>query len=189
MEGEGAKQQFIVRAHYSDGTDRDVTNLAVFLTNNDNSAPITPDGLVTAAARGEAFVMARFATSTVGSQVLVLPKDVQYTPPTTPPANYIDELVEAKLREVADRAQRDVQRRSLPAPGDDRHHRPAADDDEYQTFMTIPSPDKRAKLVDRLLARKEFSEIWAMKWAELADGQGHGQRGQLQVGRSSIPTG
>src|SRR5690606_32616342 len=27
--------------------------------------------------------------------------------------------------------------------------------------------DKRAKLIDRLLQRKEFSEIWAMKWAEL----------------------
>ena len=53
----------------------------MFLTNNDNSAPITPDGLVTAGARGEAFVMARFETHTVGSQVLVLPKGLQYTPP------------------------------------------------------------------------------------------------------------
>ncbi len=99
--GKGATQQLIARAKYSDGTDRDVTNLAVFLTNNDNSAPINADGLVTAAARGEAFVMARFATHTVGSQVLVLPKDLQYTPPTTPPANYIDELVNAKLQEAA----------------------------------------------------------------------------------------
>ncbi|HEV3022325.1 MAG TPA: cell surface protein, partial [Pirellulales bacterium] len=93
LEGEGTTQQFIARAKYSDGTDRDVTNLAVFMTNNDNSAPIDADGLVTAAARGEAFIMARFATQTVGCQVLVLPKDLQYTPPTTPPANYIDELV------------------------------------------------------------------------------------------------
>ena len=81
LEGKDTTQQFIARAKYSDGTDRDVTNLAVFLTNNDNSAPIDADGLVTAAARGEAFVMARFATHTVGSQVLVLPKDLQYTPP------------------------------------------------------------------------------------------------------------
>jgi hypothetical protein len=65
----------------ADGTDRDVTDLAVFMTSNDNSAPVNPDGLVTAAARGEAFVMARFETHTVGSQVLVLPKDLQYTPP------------------------------------------------------------------------------------------------------------
>ena len=41
LEGKGATQQFIARAKYSDGTDRDVTNLAVFLTNNDNSAPIS----------------------------------------------------------------------------------------------------------------------------------------------------
>ncbi len=56
LEGEGATQQFIARAKYSDGTDRDVTNLAVFLTNNDNSAPVDAEGLVTAGARGEAFI-------------------------------------------------------------------------------------------------------------------------------------
>ena len=29
------------------------------------------------------------------------------------------------------------------------------------------SPDKRAKVIDELLTRKEFSEIWVQKWAEL----------------------
>ena len=38
---------------------------------------------------------------------------------------------------------------------------------EYTEFMTAADPNKRSKLVDRLLERKEFSEIWAMKWAEL----------------------
>ena len=52
---------------YSDGSDRDVTSLALFLSNNDTSAKISPDGLVTAGDRGEAFVMARFATFTVGA--------------------------------------------------------------------------------------------------------------------------
>ena len=33
--------------------------------------------------------------------------------------------------------------------------------------MADNSDDKRAKLVDNLLERKEFSEIWAMRWAEL----------------------
>ncbi len=167
LEGEATTQQFTVRAHYSDGTDRDVTNLAVFLTNNDNSAPINPDGLVTAAARGEAFVMARFATSTVGSQVLVLPKDVPYTPPTTPPSNYVDELVAAKLRDL----------RIEPSPlcSDEVFLRRVTLDiigllptiEEFQAFTSDPNPAKRAALVDRLLERKEFSEIWAMKWANL----------------------
>jgi hypothetical protein len=167
LEGEGATQQFIARAMYSDGTDRDVTNLAVFLTNNDNSAAINVDGLVTAANRGEAFVMARFATHTVGSQVLVLPKDLQYTPPVTQPVNYVDELVNVKLQKL----------RILPSElcTDEVFLRRATIDiagmvpteAEYHEFLADQDPQKRARLVDRLLARKEFSEIWGMKWAEL----------------------
>src|SRR5262249_6266623 len=74
LAAKGAPQRLAVRARYSDGPDRDVTSLAVFLTNNDVSAPVNPDGLVTAGQRGEAFVMARFETHTVGSQFIVLPR-------------------------------------------------------------------------------------------------------------------
>jgi hypothetical protein len=166
LEGEGAMQQFIARARYADGTDRDVTSLAVFLTNNDNSAPITQDGLVTAGARGEAFVMARFETHTVGNQVLALPKGLQYTaPPIT--GNYVDQLVGAKLNKL----------RILPSGicADEQFLRRATIDitgrlpteEEYVAFVSNADPAKRAKLVDELLERKEFSEIWAMKWAEL----------------------
>src|SRR5207248_9340154 len=84
----------------SDGSDRDVTPLALFLSNNDNSAKISPDGLVTAGERGEAFVMARFATFTVGAQVIVLPKGLQFTFPPVPENNYIDTLVNAKLKKL-----------------------------------------------------------------------------------------
>jgi hypothetical protein len=99
IEGAETTQQFIARARYSDGTDRDVTDLAVFMTNNDNSAAIDADGLVTAGARGEAFVMGRFATETVGSQVLVLPADTPYTPPPLT-GNYIDDFVIEKLKRL-----------------------------------------------------------------------------------------
>jgi hypothetical protein len=167
LEGEGATQQFTVRARYSDGTDRDVTNMAVFMSNNDNSAAITADGLVTASARGEAFVMARFDTHTVGSQVLVLPKDLKYTPPSEQPVNYVDELVNAKLQKL----------RILPSEicSDEVFLRRTTIDvigllptpEDYQKFLSDSAPNKRSKLVDQLLERKEFSEIWAMKWAEL----------------------
>ncbi|MBX7074499.1 MAG: DUF1549 domain-containing protein [Pirellulales bacterium] len=167
LEGEGTQQRFIARAKYADGTDRDVTHLAVFLSNNDNSAVIDQHGMVTAGARGEAFVMARFSTHTVGSQVLTLPKDLEYSPPSEAPANYIDELVNAKLNKV----------RVLPSAicGDETFLRRATLDiigavptvEEYQAFVADADPQKRAKLIDRLLERKEFSEIWAMNWAEL----------------------
>lgn len=167
LEGAGSKQQMVVRAKYSDGSYRDATDLTVFLSNNDNSAPVDSSGLVTAANRGEAFVMARFDTKTVGSQCIVLPAGLSYTPPNVPPANYIDELVNAKLQKL----------RILPSAtcSDPVFLRRATLDitgklpteEEYQLFMADKDPARRAKLVDRLVEKKEFAEIWAMKWAEL----------------------
>src|SRR5688572_28495964 len=146
LEGEGATQQFIARARYADGTDRDVTSLATFMTSNDNSAPITIDGLITAGARGEAFIMARFETHTVGNQVLVLPKDLMYAPPAIA-GNYVDELVGAKLNKI----------RILPSDvcTDEEFLRRVTVDitgtlpteEEYQLFMADAAADKRAKLI------------------------------------------
>ncbi|MDP7013702.1 MAG: DUF1549 domain-containing protein, partial [Verrucomicrobiota bacterium] len=167
LEGEGSTQQMTVIARYSDGTDRDVTPLVVFQSNNDNSATISPDGMVTANNRGEAFVMARFATFTVGSQVVVIPEGLNYRRPTLVANNYIDDLVYDKLHKLrmtpsdlcSDEA---FARRSfldvtglLPEP------------DELAEFLADSNPEKRNKLVQSLLDRKEFTEMWVMKWAEL----------------------
>jgi hypothetical protein len=167
LEGDGASQRLTVRAKYSDGTERDVTSLARFMTNNDVSAKITEDGLVTAAQRGEAYVFARFATFTVGTQVIVIPKDLRYTWPNVPERNYIDGLVFDKLKKL----------RILPSElcDDESFLRRASLDltgtlptrEEHDRFMSDAREDKRSKLVDGLLARKEFSELWVMKWAEL----------------------
>ncbi len=167
LEGAGTTQQMIARAKYSDGTVRDVTDLAVFFSNNDNAAAVDEHGLVKAGNRGEAFVMARFETKTTGAQVIVLPAGVPYTRPSEPPANYIDQLVQAKLEKL----------RIVPSPlcSDAVFLRRATLDitgklpteDEYRAFMADKDPAKRAKLIDRLLERKEFAEIWAMKWGEL----------------------
>ena len=166
LDGEGETQQVTVVARYSDGTDRDVTHLALFLTNNENSASISETGLVKAGARGEAYVMARFATHTVGSQYIVLPKGLQFTFPQEPPANYVDELVNAKLQKL----------RIAPSPvcSDEIFLRriyldltgllPTVED--YERFMTSTDPEKRNKLIDELLEKKEFTEIWVQYWAE-----------------------
>ena len=167
MDGKGATQRLTVRAKYSDGTDRDVTSLALFLSNNDNSAKVDPNGVVTAAERGEAFVMARFATFTIGSPFIVLPKALKFEAKAVPENNYIDKLVHAKLEKLRiepselctdeafiRRVYLDVVGQ-LPTP------------EEYRKFMADSHPQKREYLIDELLNRKEFSELWVMKWAEL----------------------
>jgi hypothetical protein len=167
LEGDGATQQMVARAKYSDGTDRDVTNLVVFLSNNDSSAPVDQLGKVTAKNRGEAFVMARFATFTVGSQAIVIPKDLKYEWSKAPEYNYIDELVDAKLKKL----------RINPSKicSDEVYVRRAFLDivgllptvEEQSKFVADSDPKKREKLVDELLGRKEFIELWVMKFAEL----------------------
>jgi hypothetical protein len=157
----------VVRAKYSDGTERDVTNLSLFLSSNETSAKIDANGLVTAGDRGEAFVMARFNTFTVGSQMIALPKGLQFTFPNVPEVNYIDKLINAKLKKL----------RIAPSElcSDEAFLRRVYIDvigvlpttEEYARFMNEKAADKREKLVDELLGRKEFAELWVLKWAEL----------------------
>ncbi|MEN9673009.1 MAG: hypothetical protein RL553_1274 [Planctomycetota bacterium] len=167
LDGKGSTQQLIVRAKYSDGSERDVTSLALFLSSNDSSGKVSPSGLVTAGDRGEAFVMARFSTFTVGVPFIVLPKDLKFSFPTTPEKNYIDTLVNAKLKNL----------RIAPSAtcSDEVFLRRIFIDltgmlpsvEEYKTFMANKSADKREQLVKELMERKEFSELWVLKWAEL----------------------
>jgi hypothetical protein len=167
LDGKGEKQQMIVRARYSDGSERDVTSLSVFLSNNENSAAISPEGIVTAGDRGEAFVMARFNAFTVGSPLIVLPRGLKFEFPCVPENNFIDALVNAKLKKL----------RIAPSAlcSDEAFLRRVYIDligllptvEQYQRFMNSKAPNKRDLLVDELLSRKEFVELWVLKWAEL----------------------
>lgn len=169
LDGAGETQQLTVRAKYSDGTDRDVTGLAVFLSSNDNAAAVSKDGKVTAANRGEAFVMARYEKQTVGVPFIVLPKGLAFKWKDVPANNYIDELVDAKLKllriqpsELCTDAEY-IRRVSLDVCG------VLPTSAESEQFIADADPAKREKLVDKLLARKEFVELWVMKWSELLE--------------------
>jgi mono/diheme cytochrome c family protein len=168
MTGEDVQIPFTVRATYSDGTDRDVTPLSIFSTSNDNSVSITKnEGLAVSKNRGESFLLARFHTYTEGSQAIVVPAETSYQRPELAEFNYIDKLVHEKLNKLriipSDVASDEIFLRrvfldvvGLPPTVEERNK-----------FLTDPRPEKRAALVDELLERKEFTEMWVMKWAEL----------------------
>lgn len=167
MDGKGTTQQVSVLAYYSDGTTRDVTSLSAFSSNNDNSATVSKTGLITADNRGEAFIMARFDTHTVGSHFVVLPKGLDFEWPNVPEYNYVDKLVHNKLKKL----------RVIPSEvcSDAEFLRRASLDIcgilpsivEFNQFVADKDPKKREKVVDQLLNRKEFVEMWVMKWSEL----------------------
>lgn len=167
LEAPDQKFRITVRAHYSDGTDRDVTAMSLFLSSNDGSAKIDKEGMITTGQRGEAYVMARYATYTVGTQVIVIPKGLQYTKPKIEEWNYVDGLVNAKLDKM----------RMLPSGicDDETFLRRAYIDitgtlptaEEVKHFIANKEQSKRAAKIDELLGRKEFVDLWALKWSDL----------------------
>ncbi|MDP0492672.1 MAG: PSD1 and planctomycete cytochrome C domain-containing protein [Verrucomicrobiota bacterium JB023] len=167
-QGERKRFQLTVKAHYSDGTDRDVTSLSSFTSSNDQAVKVNEStGQAVSGQRGEAFLMARFHTFTEGTNNIVIPKNTSYQKPKLEAHNYIDELVHEKLFKlrivpsgICDdetflrRIYLDIVGQ-LPTPS------------EREEFLADPHPDKRSLLIDELLERKEFTEILVMKWAEL----------------------
>uniref|UniRef100_A0A7C4LLP4 DUF1549 domain-containing protein n=1 Tax=Schlesneria paludicola TaxID=360056 RepID=A0A7C4LLP4_9PLAN len=162
----GEAQQLVVLAEFSDGTDRDVTDLAVFLSNNEGVATVTDEGLVTGTGPGAAFIMARFDQFTQGAFIVVRP-GTDYRFPELAANNVIDELVFARLRELhitpselcTDEVF--VRRAFIDLLG------LLPTEAEWATFLADTRADKRARLVDALLERPEFTDLWVMQWAEL----------------------
>ncbi len=168
MTGADVRIPFPVRASYSDGTDRDVTTLTTFSSSNDNSVPVLAhEGLASSLNRGEAFILARFHTFTEGSQAIVVPADLSAQILAFPANNYIDERVAAKLAKLRIEAseicddEAFLRRVYLDIVGVP----PTVE--ERARFLANQQGQKREALVDELLGRKEFTEMWVMKWAEL----------------------
>jgi hypothetical protein len=163
--GKEKQKPLKVVAKYSDGTTREVNRLALYLTNNKNTADIDDQGVVIPGKRGDTFVFARFAKFTTGAEIIVLPPG-KFKWPKIASNNYIDDLVYDKLKNL----------RILPSAlcADEEFLRRVYLDliglpptpAEYERFMHDHDRDRRAKLVDELLARDEYADLWAAKWAE-----------------------
>ena len=167
LDGDQATQQLCVTAAYSDGTTRDVTDLAYFSTTNASVANVSKVGVVAGGQRGEALVMARFGTHTVGAEFVTLPKGLDFLPQSMPVNNFIDDRINeklSKLRITPSELCTDevfIRRVSLDICGT------VPTVDEVGTFVADQASDKRSKLIDRLLEQDAFVSIWVMKWSQL----------------------
>lgn len=166
----GSDQQLAVTAHFSDGSAQDVTHLSAFQSNESGIVEVAANGLLKAGPiPGEAAITARFRDKFATSEVTIpLPGEVSgslYA--ALPRTNFIDEHVWTKLKRLG----------ILPSEpaGDATYLRRVSLDiigrqpspDEVRAFLADPSPEKRPMLVDRLLQRPEYADVWANKWLDL----------------------
>jgi hypothetical protein len=156
-----------VLAHFSDGSIRDVTRLAIYTSSDEEVATVTNDGLVVGHERGETALMVRYLDH-IETTFATFVHDVPgFEWKLRQQNNYIDELVDAKL----------LQLQYLPSEtcDDETFIRrvfldvigilPTAA--ETEAFLADESPDKRSKLIDHLLERPEYARFWALKWGDL----------------------
>jgi hypothetical protein len=156
-----------VTARYDNGTVEDVTRWAVYTPADPAAVRCSPRGELTVLRRGRAAVMVRFLGAVGCATVTVPLSDASPRITDRPRANFIDDHVNRTLDELglghsprADdatylrRARLDLTGQ-LPSP------------EEVDDFLADTAPGKRARLVDRLLARPEFVDHWAYQWGDV----------------------
>lgn len=153
-------------AEFDDGTVEDVTALTVFSSNDEAVAAVSADGEVAVSRTGDTAIIARYSGGVTSTQVLVPAPDDGKEPPLYLPHNEIDNLVMTKLRKL------NIQPSNLCSDGDfiRRVHLDAIGRlptaEEARAFLADRSPDKRKRLIDRLLDRPEYATYWAMKFSD-----------------------
>ena len=162
----GDKQKVSVRVSYSDGSDRDVTDLCAFFTSDSSSAEIKDKKTLISKTPGEAYILARYGTLNALSTCTIIPKEnVRFK--ALPEKNYIDRLTNLKwqsLRMQPNKLCDDnafLRRVYLDMIGT----LPTAD--QVKNFIADSNPQKHEEIVDSLAERSEFKDIWAMKFSEL----------------------
>ena len=164
------KQQIVVRAHYQDGSIEDVTDLAVFSTAEDESVRVSRTGVVEFQRTAEAAILVRFLDKISTVRLTYIQTDPQFTSKDIPTRNFVDQHVFTKHRQL--------QLQSADVAGDAVFLRRVYLDligaiptpNEAREFLDAKDPLKRQKLIDRLLERDEYSQFWAMKWADVMRG-------------------
>jgi hypothetical protein len=162
-----SKQQFAAYAHYSDGSVEDITHRAQYESNDQEIAIVDAGGLVrTLAMSGEAAVMVRYQEHVAAFRATV-PLGAKTPEYKFEPRALVDKhthkkwqalgLVPSELSTDAEFVRRlylDLTG-TLPTPA------------QVLEFLADKSPDKRDKLVDRLVDSPEYGYFFANKWADV----------------------
>jgi hypothetical protein len=164
------EQQLRVVAYSTDGSARDVTRQAEYKAQQPDILKVEPTGLATTLGHtGEGAVMVRYMGQVDVARIAVpfsrgLPAEAYAH---FQPKNFVDEHIVTKWKKlgIAPSAlctdEEFLRRASLDSIGT------LPTPEEIKGFLADPSPDKRDRLVDRLLERGEYANYWANQWGDL----------------------
>ncbi len=181
----GTKKQLKVTASFSDGSSRDVTQQALYTSNEEEIADVSEQGVLQTQQHGGLFtVMVRF-----GGQIAtfhgVVPMELEEPEQRVVTRHLaqlekelagseIDQLLLKQWQRLGIAPSPEVDdatfiRRvtidicgSLPTPA------------EIKAYLADDRPDKRTRLINRLLDRPEYASYFTLKWADILQNRGAG---------------
>jgi Protein of unknown function (DUF1553)/Protein of unknown function (DUF1549) len=167
IRGINSRASISVAGAYTDGSTVDLTKKVQYTANDESVIEINAAGEIRTVRAGETAVMVRTLGKAVAVRVAVVAKPPTANYPGTPCNNFIDDLVVAKLKRmniVPSRLSGDhefLRRVYLDTVG----VLPSLE--ETRSFLEAKDPDKRVRLIDTLLERPEFAEVWATRFSDL----------------------
>ena len=167
LRGIGSTAQLHAVATYTDGSREDVTQKVQYSANDPSVVEISPDGGITTLRAGETAIMVRTLGQAVAAKVEVVAEAPMRDYPDVPHVSFIGETVFSKLRRlniIPSKLSSDsefLRRVQLDTIG----LLPTLE--ETDRFLNSNDPDKRPRLIDELIDRPEFAEVWAMNFSDL----------------------
>ena len=162
-----SSQQLRVVAHFSDGSSRDITHLAVYSSSNEGLATVDRQGLVIGSGTGQVGILIRFLDRMQAARVTLIENRPGFAWPNPAAANRVDRLVHDRLKVLQvppspDSSESQFLRRvTLDLTG----LLPTVE--STREFLADKRPDKRDRLIERLLISDEHALFWAGKWADM----------------------
>ena len=165
--GIGSKAQLSAMASYTDGSRRDVTRKVQYSANDESVVEVGRAGEITSLRAGETAIMVRTLGKAVVARIEVVAEPPMKDYPEIPRSTFIDEFAFSKLRRlniIPSRLTSDqefLRRVYLDTVG------VLPTIEETEEFLASNDPQRRSKLIDHLLERPEFAELWATKFCDL----------------------
>jgi hypothetical protein len=167
LPGPGASVSLRIQASFNDGVSQDVTDYAVLQTDDPATVQVSDTGKITVQRRGQSTVVVRFLDRVAAVRLLVPVGEQAIDLSEEPRHNFIDEEILNTLETLripvaplCDDAT--FLRRiaidltgTLPTPA------------QVRDFVAEPRPDKRDRVIDRLLHSQAFVDYWTLQWGNL----------------------
>jgi len=168
------EQQLHVIAEYSDGTKQDVTRLCLYVSNDPSTISVDKHGLAKLLRRGQADIVVRFANK-VSTVRLAAPFNdtVDFDFKSVQRRNFVDDRVLERLEfmrlPMSPRSSdaEFLRRVYLDLIGHMPEPDLPPDADFVEEFLADTSPDKRDRVIDKLLKHPDFVNFWAIKFGDL----------------------